>query len=120
MINDINRNKWNDSDIDAAYLMGVINASCHEIDLTESFPTLAIVSKEIERLKSLGYKRPYEAVMTIRKGKPEEQNNPQPIKEKLIDKVAIYLDKYRKIDSMTSHRLARTIVSFLIIENETS
>jgi hypothetical protein len=63
---------WNDADIDAAYLMGVVNASCHEIDINDTFPTLAIVSKEIDRLKSLGYKRPYEAIIILREKKEEE------------------------------------------------
>ena len=60
---------WTDADIDAAYLMGVINGSCHEVDINEPFPSLVIVRKEIERLKSLGFKNPHDAIKVLRNKK---------------------------------------------------
>jgi len=57
---------WTDADIDAAYLMGVINASCHKVDINEPFPSLTIAKKEIERLKGLGFENPHDAIKVLR------------------------------------------------------
>ena len=59
-------NKWNDNDIDAAYLLGVINATCHKVDEKEPFPSLVIVNKEIERLKKRGFPYPHDVIKMLR------------------------------------------------------
>lgn len=115
---------WNDADVDAAYLMGVINAACHEIDINEPMPSLVVIGKEIDRLKSLGYKRPYEAVIVLREKKLEDDpaikypckscGMEKEEKDKLIDEIAEYIEKYRYAESMTSHRLARKTLNTIL------
>ena len=57
---------WTDADIDAAYIMGAINADAVKADEGDVFPSLSKVKKELERLKKLGFDRPYKALKAIR------------------------------------------------------
>lgn len=57
---------WTDADIDAAYIMGAINADAVKADEGDVFPSLSKVKKELERLKELGFDRPYKALKAIR------------------------------------------------------
>lgn len=63
----MSKTKWTDQDIDAAYLMGMINAELHEISEDNPLPSLAKMKMEIDRLKDMGYKYPHEAVRNLRK-----------------------------------------------------
>ena len=57
---------WTDADIDAAYIMGAINADAVKADEGDVFPSLSKVKKELERLKELGFDRPHKALKAIR------------------------------------------------------
>ena len=57
---------WTDADIDAAYIMGAINADAVTADEGDVFPSLSKVKKELERLKELGFDRPHKALRVIR------------------------------------------------------
>jgi len=59
--------KWNNGDIDAAYFMGVINSACHKVDNNETYPSIAILGKEIKRLKKSGFNNPHDAIKILRK-----------------------------------------------------
>ena len=58
--------RWTASDVDAAYIMGCINA--HSIPLSgfETFPTLVATQKELERLKRIGFNTPSDAIRALR------------------------------------------------------
>jgi hypothetical protein len=58
--------RWTDSDVDAAYILGCINA--HSIPLSgfETFPTLVATRKELERLKRIGFNTPSDAIRALR------------------------------------------------------
>ena len=57
---------WTDADIDAAYIMGALNADAVEADEGDPAPSLSKVKKELDRLKKLGFDRPYKALASIR------------------------------------------------------
>jgi hypothetical protein len=63
-IHDLTR--WTDADVDSAYIMGCINA--HSVKVTEGavFPTLIATQMELERLKSLGFNTPSDAIRALR------------------------------------------------------
>jgi hypothetical protein len=85
---------WTDADIDAAYLMGVINATCHKVDVNESFPSLEIVRMEIERLKKLGFKNPSDAVKVLRDKKETDDT------KKLLDDIILWEKDLSEYDSL--------------------
>jgi hypothetical protein len=88
---------WTDSDIDAAYLMGVINATCHKIDPAEIFPSLEIVRMEIERLKKIGFNNPSDAVKVLRNKKETDDT------KKLLDDIISWekdLSQYNDLESI--------------------
>lgn len=47
---------WTDQDVDAAYLMGAINASGHEATGETYWPSMDRVKAECDRIKSNGWK----------------------------------------------------------------
>lgn len=58
---------WTKADVEAAYLMGLLNANVNEPPEGDPFPTFTRMQMEVERLKRLGFESPADAVLSVRR-----------------------------------------------------